>query len=405
MVQRRIPLTIYRPAKAGVHSFAIMGACEAAARSVLISAFPILLYRALQDAKLVSQYYLYIGLSSLLIALFVPWFSGFIRRRYLYTIGVLLMICGNVAGASGVPDMIIIALLANTVALVIMTVCFNAYVMDYIERTSMGKNESLRLLYSGISWSVGPFLGVWLMDVSPAAPFILSIVACICLLSFFWYLRLGDGKVIVKAKKSAANPLAYIPRFFAQPTLVSGWTFSVFRSIGWAIYIVYLPIYAVENGLSDKLGGVGLSISNSFLFLSTFILRFVQSGTVKRAIITGFIGSGALYVSALFFAGFPMVLVVLLILSTLFLVLLDICAGLPFLMSVKPSERTEMAAVYSTFRDVSAVVSPAMAWVVLIFLPIQYVFLVTGLCLFGCTIIAMRIHPRLGKRRAEKPTV
>lgn len=399
MVQRRIPLTIYRPAKAGVHSFALMGACEAAARSVLVSVFPILLYRALQDAKIVSQYYLLIGLSSLFVALAVPWLSQFIRRRFLYTIGVLLMICGSIAGIIGSPILIVVALLTNTVALVVMTVCFNAYVMDYIERTSMGKNETVRLLFSGIPWSIGPFLGVWLMDVSPTVPFILSIIACICLLSIFWYLRLGDGKIITKAKKHTANPLKYIPHFFKQPTLVAGWTFSVVRSIGWAIYIVYLPIYAVDNGLSEKLGGMSLSISNAFLFTTPLMLKYVQSGTVRRGVITGFIGAGLLNISVLIASGFPMLVVALLVLSTLFLVLLDMCGGLPFLMTVKPSERTEMAAVYSTFRDVSAVISPALAWGVLILLPVQYVFVASGICLLTCVLIAIKLHPRLGRKR------
>lgn len=39
----------------------------------------------------------------------------------------------------------------------------------------------------------------------------------------------------------------------------------------------------------------------------------------------------------------------MLVTGSLFLVLLDICGGLPFLMSVKPSQRTEMSAVYSSF--------------------------------------------------------
>ncbi len=51
------------------------------------------------------------------------------------------MIAGNVVGLSGITALVPVSLLANTIALVVMTVCFNAYVMDYIERTSMSKNE------------------------------------------------------------------------------------------------------------------------------------------------------------------------------------------------------------------------------------------------------------------------
>ncbi len=86
MVQRRIPLTVYQPARAGVQSFAILASFEAAARSVLISVFPILMYRSLKDAEKVSEVYFYVGLTSLLFALFVPTLGKLIPRRWLYTL-------------------------------------------------------------------------------------------------------------------------------------------------------------------------------------------------------------------------------------------------------------------------------------------------------------------------------
>jgi hypothetical protein len=82
--------------------------------------------------------------------------------------------------------------------------------------------------------------------------------------------------------------------------------------------------------------------------------------------------------------------------GTVFLVLLDTSAGLPFLMSVKPSERTEMSAVYSSFRDVSGIISPGIAWLVLQFFPIVGVFALGGVALLGAWWVAGQIHPELG---------
>ena len=61
----------------------------------------------------------------------------------------------------------------------------------------------------------------------------------------------------------------------------------------------------------------------------------------------------------------PWVAVILLFAGSFSLVLLDVAGGLPFMMAVKPSERTEMAAVYSSFRDVSGILTPGAAWLVL----------------------------------------
>ena len=87
--------------------------------------------------------------------------------------------------------------------------------------------------------------------------------------------------------------------------------------------------------------------------------------------------------------------------SSAFLVTLDVVGGLPFLMSVKPSERTEMSAVYSSFRDVSGILTPAMAWAVLFVVPLQGIFAAAGLGLLVAWGIAGRLHPRLG---AERPS-
>ena len=382
-----------------MNSFAILAACEASARATLISVYPVLMFRALGSAASVSEAYVLIGCTGLVCALGVPMLARHVPRRWLFTLGVLIMIAGSLLGGFFNARFVPFAVAANSVGLVILAVCFNAYVMDYVERASMGRNESRRLLFSGIPWSIGPFLGVVLMDLHPQIPFLISIAACLVMLGYFWHLRLGDGKVITKARRPPANPLRYIPRFFRQPTLVAGWFFATMRSVGWSIYIIYVPIYAVKSGLSDQIGGLTLSISNGFLFLTPVMLGFLLRIGVRNAIITGFAGSGVLFIGATLISGYPWPAVAMLVSATLFLILLDVCGGLPFLLTVKPSERTEMAAVYSTFRDVAAVGSPAVARLVLAFTSVQGVVAGIGLALIGCALVARRMHPALGRRR------
>lgn len=382
-----------------MNSFAILAACEASARATLISVYPVLMFRALGNAASVSEAYVLVGFSGLACALCVPLLARLVARRWLYTLGVLIMIAGSVLGGFFDPVFVPYAVAANSVGLVILAVCFNAYVMDYVERASMGRNESRRLLFSGIPWSIGPFLGVLLMDVHPQIPFLISIAACLAMLGFFWHLRLGDGKVITKARRPPTNPLRYIPRFFRQPSLVAGWFFATMRSVGWSIYIIYVPIFAVKSGLSDQVGGLALSISNGFLFLTPVMLGFLQKTSVRSSIVAGFAGSAMLFVMATLISGYAWPAISLLVSATLFLILLDVSAGLPFLLTVKPSERTEMAAVYSTFRDVAAVGSPAFARLVLAFTSVQGIFAATGLVLLGCALVARRTHPALGRRR------
>ena len=400
MLGNRNPTVIHHTPIPGVKAFALLSALESAARGILISVLPIAMYRAFADVKLISEIYFYVGVLSLAVALTVPLLNRWIPRRWLYTIGVLAYIAGSLVCLFAESWEFSIGLALMTLAVVVFTVCFNAYVIDYIARARLGEVESLRLFYSGAAWSIGPFLGVWLMRVWAPAPFLLSALAAGCLLITFWKLRLGNGKAIHRAASEPTNPFAYLEKFLRQPRLVLGWTFAVIRSCAWWVYVVYLPIYAVENGHSEQLGGILLSISNAFLFMTPYMLK-VMRGRVRNAIIVGFTGSGILFLLAIFDGAGPTIAIGLLVTASLFLVLLDISAGLPFLMAVRPSERTEMSAVYSTYRDVSGVVTPGAASLLLIVAPLKIIFGLTAVSLFGCSYLATKLHPRLGSKHAQ----
>ena len=398
MYGNRNPSVVHHIAVPGVKAFAILSALESAARGILISVLPIAMYRVFADAKLVSEVYFLVGVISLVTALLVPWLGRFVPRRWMYTVSALVFILGAGAGALSDSWILALGLGLMTLSVVVMTVCFNAYVMDYITRAKLGESETLRLFYSGAAWTIGPFLGIWLMGIWRPAPFILSALAASCLLITFWLLRLGNGKAISQARIRPPNPFAYLHRFVRQPRLVAGWTFAVIRSCAWWVYVVYLPIYAIENGYSEQLGGILLSISNAFLFFTPLMLKGMR-GRVRKAVILGFTASGILFLAASFNIIGPALTIGLLVSGSMFLILLDMSAGLPFLMAVRPSERTEMAAVYSTYRDVSGVLTPGTASLLLIFGPLQFIFSATAIGLIGCAWLATKLHPNLGNNQ------
>ena len=40
--------------------------------------------------------------------------------------------------------------------------CLNTYVLDFVTQAELGRCETLRMFYSALAWTFGPFLGVWL---------------------------------------------------------------------------------------------------------------------------------------------------------------------------------------------------------------------------------------------------
>lgn len=391
----------YQRAPPGVHAFASLSGIEAFVRGTVLSVYPLVMYRAWDNAATVAQLYFMVGVFSLLTALSLPLLARRIPRRVIYTMGALLYVLSAGLGMVG-GKAVTAALLCHTVGTAMIFVCFNAYVLDHVSKTEFGRLETLRLMYAGLGWTLGPVLGVWLLRVWPGAPFVIVAVAACVLLGVFWRTRIGNGRVIERASKTSANSYAYLMRFFAQPRLVAGWFFTVMRSCGWWVYIVYVGIFAVQNGLGDQVGGLATSLANMGLFLAPLMLRWMQRRSVRHAVRTGFLMSACCFLLATLCSPLPWVTVAVLILGAYFLVLLDICGGLPFMMSVKPSQRTEMSAVYSSFRDVSGILSPALVWVVLQFTPLAGVFAAAGLALLAAWAVAGQLHPQLGVSAANR---
>ena len=401
MFDRSIILRLRRAPVADTQRFALLSGIESMVRGMLVTVMPLSVYRAFPDTGTVSLIYLTVGVISLITGLMLPRLGRHIPRRWMFTMGAGLYVLGNSLAIAG-GNLLAAGLLCNAIATVTVFICLNAYVLDYIAKVELGRSETLRMFYSALAWTIGPVTGVWLLDLWRPAPFVLSIFAAFVLLAVFWKMRLGNGKIIAKARKPAANPLAFIGRFFAQPRLIAGWLFAVIRSCGWWVYVVYMPIFAVEAGLGDKIGGTLLSMTNAVLFTTPLMLRWMQRRTIRTAVRIGFFACGTTFVLATLAASQPYAALGILFIGSIFLILLDIAGGLPFLLAVKPSERTEMSAVYSSFRDVSGIATPGIAWLVLLAFPLSGVFAAIGVTLFAAWGLAGRQHPQIGIRASDR---
>ncbi|SFE80693.1 Major Facilitator Superfamily protein [Sulfitobacter brevis] len=401
MIAPRAPLPLTHLPIPKVRDFAILSGLEAGIRGTLMSVMPLVIYRAFGDAATVSQIYLAVGAVSLVFGLLVPWLAAKLSRRWMYTFGTVLYMSGIALAILDQPQVMPFALGCLSLATVTIAVCLNAYVLDYVSRTNLGKSESLRLVFSGPSWAAGPLVGVWLLNWWTPAPFMLAGCFAVAQMAMFWRLRLGNGKQISRARAPSPSPVAFLGRFFAQPRLLAGWMFAVIRSCGWWVYVVYLPIYCVENGLPDTVGAAALSAANLSLFVAPAMLVLVRRLGVRLSVSGAFFIGGVLFVAGWGLSDQPWLVVLALYGGSVTLIMLDVCGGLPFLMAVKPSERTEMSAVYASYRDVSGILTPAGAALVLLVMPLAGIFAVCGAAMLGMGVLARGLHPRLGVPRVS----
>ena len=85
----------------------MLAGAEAVARGILISVFPLSVFKALQDASVVSEVYFVVGLASLASGLLVPFITRYIPRRWVYIVGVLMFMAGSLLAIMGTPFAIV----------------------------------------------------------------------------------------------------------------------------------------------------------------------------------------------------------------------------------------------------------------------------------------------------------
>ena len=395
MFDRRPAALLVVSGRAG-ESFARLNALEGIARSLLMGVIPLLALEVLGSKEMVTRAYLLASILTLTITLNFAALERLLQRRWVVTLGVACTMIAMTILLLGDGPIMALGIGLQQAAASLFSVCLSLYIMDYIGKRELIYTETRRMLYAGIVWMVGPTLGLWLWENAASwAPFALTVFASVGMLSYFWYLRLGHGKGIQKARSHPANVFKIIPRYFKQRPLRIAYWITMSRSMFWVTLFIYGPIYVIEARLPTWVAGGLLSLASGLLLISPLIRRFAGRVGTRLTIIYALvlIGSSMLM---LYFIGEPKLIgLVFWVSAALGGVTLDVLGNIPFMRMVKPRERIEMTMIFSTWREGSQLLTPLMASLVLLFAPFEIFYVLLALFLFGAAIKASYLPRRL----------
>lgn len=229
--QVRHPIWLPALRAPGANTFASLYAIESFARALVASVIPIQAYELLQSEQGVSLLYTAVSVCALLFTLTIPFLIGALARRWVYTLGVLLLIVGAVSFLTNSMPGQLLGMLARAGGSGALAITLNLYIMDHIRKTDFVQAESLRMAWSTLGWTGGPAAGVLLYtNFGLLAAHGVSALSSLTLLALFWYYRLSENSLIRPGKTKAVNPLKNIGRFVAQPRLRLAWLIAFGRS-------------------------------------------------------------------------------------------------------------------------------------------------------------------------------
>jgi MFS family permease len=247
-----------------------------------------------------------------------------------------------------------------------------------------------------LSWTLGPAFGVWLyVRLGTTAPYMWSASWALVLVAIFWSIRLSGAEALKPGVLRAANPLANIRRFVAQPRMRLAWLIAFGRSCYWTTFYVYAPILMVATGEGKLAGGLIVSVGNALLLFALGWGRLgARIGVRKVATLAFMSAATAALLAGASGAAHPWITALLLLAGTNFAVALDAVGSAPFLRAVHAYERPQMTAVYRTNLDLSELLPPLVYAVILAFTGLGGVFVALGLFCAFCGVVAWRHLPR-----------
>lgn len=399
----RQPIWLQRISTPGADAMAILFTFESFSRALLITLIPLEAYRILGDAGAVSVLFFLASLFGLGANFAVPSLVRRIGRRWVYTGGALLLIAAPLVLAGGTLASQAGGMIVRAFAVVSLGICLNLYIMDHVRRRDFGRSEPKRIFYSAGAWTLGPALGVYLAtEVGPWAAYGVSALSAAALLAYFWYLRLSDSPAIVGGPRRASSPRQFVARFFKQPRLLLAWLVSVCRYAWWGMFMIYVPIYAVQSGLGAMAGGLIVSLGTGFTFLMPLWGWYARRVGVRRVLVGGYMAAGLVTLVAAAVSTQPWVAAGLFVMAAICMVTTDAVGNMPFMLAVRPSERAEMTTVYATYRDMGEIVPPGLFSLLLLVFNLPIVFVVTGLATVAMGHVCKRMHPRFGLARQKQ---
>ncbi len=339
--------------------------------------------------------YMLVACGSLATTLIIPLIINKTARRFVYTFGGLALILGALAMASFTVTGQAMGMFLRVFGAACLNITTSLYILDHIKKADYVKVEPLKMTFATFSWTIGPSLGVWLYtSYGVWAPHALTAVCSGVLLILFWYLRLSDSKIIRAGKSKSVNPLTGIRRFAIQPRLRLAWLIAFGRSCFWVIFFVYSPILMVQSGLGKEAAGFLISAGNAMLILSFLFGKIAQRAGVRKVIAIAFFCIAIFSILAgISGAEAPLLTAGLLLAAAIGAVAVDGVGSIPFLRSVHPHERAEMTGVYRTYLDLSELVPTMLFSVLLLYAPLQSVFIVLGIWTAVCGVLAWRHLP------------
>jgi len=345
---------------------------------------PVEAFRLFGSARELSLVYAVVGACGFAGRLSIPSLARLFGRPRLLVLGAAVLWCSCALLALGHKTSLVLGLALNAFAFACFEIVLNLYVLDHVARSELGRFESHRIFVAAAPWTLGPWLGVYLqIHLAFWIPFAVSGGAGLLLLLYFRERYVEAPRREPARPPRLLTPLRSIDRFMAQPRLRLAWALAVGRAAWWSMFQIYAPVFAVKTGLGAETGGLIVSIGVGWMWLVLFWGWLGRRSGIRPLLLVGYFGTGCVTIATAFLMEAPYLGAAMLVLSAFVAETIDGAGNSLYLRAVHPHERSEMTAVFVTYRDVGQLAPPVLFSALLTVFELPAVFLAGGVMMLG----------------------
>ncbi len=343
-------------------------------RGILLSIIPLQTLALTGDVQRTSTLLFAVSAGGILAALVTPVLIQRIGPYPMFLFGCAMMFISAVLLASHNLVYFSAGLFFHVFSIAASEVTLTLYVLAKVPRRKLTQFEPWRVLCTVLALCIGPFLGVYFQKTFfHQLPFFVCAVFVFLSIVYFRSLGLHEA-TIPRSGSQIVNPLRYLARYFHQPRLNLAYALVLARSSWWTMFVIYTPIYAERSGMGELMGAALVSIGTAWTLSVPFWGWVGRRYGIRYLLQSGFFITGALSTLVYLYAESPVVASVLLVVSALGATMLDGMGNVLFYRAVRTRERSEMTAVFVTYRDFGQLATPGLYSVLLAFFALPVVF-------------------------------
>ena len=266
---------------------------------------------------------------------------------------------------------------------------FGLIVKDKSQKNKLSRNEGLIYTFANSAWVIGPLIAGYLASNSgESIVFIIaSVLIFLCLITFLTS-GIKDNK---KQKNIDKNILKNIKDFFSNKDRIITYIIGSGPSFWWALIYLFIPLYILEKGLNELWIGYFLfAIPIPLIILEYKMSMVSEKYGFRKLFKIGFLIAAVFSITSFFISNVYFVLG-LLILASIGLAMLEPTTESYFFKVSNKEEEQRFYGPYNTRVEVGSLLGKFIPSVIILFFPLNTVFLIFGIAMFLFFLISFKV--------------